>query len=149
MNDFRQTIDKQIFGVRASALIKKDDKFLFVKNGNSYFVIGGAVHVNELSQEAVVREVKEELGIDVTVEKLAFVVENIFTHEDYLYHNVELHYFCEPLQEVPTHMIEDDKQLEVVWVPLKKLQQYDIKPNFLKEELPKWCALKHIKNKGV
>lgn len=61
--DFRQTIDKQIFGVRASALIKQDDKFLFIKDNDTYFVVGGAIQVNELSQEAVRREVKEELGL--------------------------------------------------------------------------------------
>lgn len=147
--DFRQTIDKQIFGVRASALIKQDDKFLFIKDNDTYFVVGGAIQVNELSQEAVRREVKEELGIEITVDKLAFMVENIFVHEDYNYHNIEFHYFCETTQNVPMQMIEQDNKLDVVWLSIHELQRYDIKPNFLKEELPKWCALKHIKNKGV
>ena len=36
------------------------------------YTIGGAIQVNETTEDAVVREVKEELGVTSTVGPLAF-----------------------------------------------------------------------------
>jgi len=49
---------------RAAALIVKDNKLLVAKNAQHplYYTIGGAVEINETSQEAAIREVYEELG---------------------------------------------------------------------------------------
>lgn len=64
--DFRTRVDNQIFGVRASALIIKDGKIFLTKDAKGcYYTIGGAIAVNETAQDAVVREVKEELGLTV------------------------------------------------------------------------------------
>lgn len=91
--DFRTKVDNQIFGVRATALLIKDGKIFLTKDSKGrYYTIGGAVEVNEVAADAVVREVKEELGIDSHVNQLDFVVENKFTQEGIHFHNIEFHY---------------------------------------------------------
>ncbi|NQG97090.1 NUDIX domain-containing protein [Streptococcus suis] len=146
--DFRTRIDNQIFGVRASALIIKDGKIFLTKdNKGRYYSIGGAIAVNETAQDAAVREVKEELGIDSRVNQLAFVVENQFIHEDRDFHNIEFHFIVEPIGEMPEEMIEGKLKQPCEWIELDNLVNLDVVPAFLAEELLIWNGqVKHIMN---
>ncbi|MDW8743404.1 NUDIX domain-containing protein [Streptococcus suis] len=146
--DFRTRVDNQIFGVRATALIIKDGKIFLTKDAKGrYYTIGGAVEVNEVAADAVVREVKEELGIDSRVNQLAFVVENQFTHEGIDFHNIEFHFIVEPIGEMPEEMIEGKLKQPCEWIELDNLVNLDIVPAFLAEELPNWSGqVKHIMN---
>lgn len=145
--DFRTRVDNQIFGVRATALLIKDGKIFLTKDSKGrYYTIGGAVEVNEVVADAVVREVKEELGIDSRVNQLAFVVENQFTHEEIDFHNIEFHFIVEPIGEMPKEMIEGKLKQACEWIALDNLVNLDIVPAFLAEELPNWSGVKHIMN---
>ncbi|MFI3117782.1 NUDIX hydrolase [Streptococcus suis] len=146
--DFRTRIDNQIFGVRAIALIIKDGKIFLTKDYKGrYYTIGGAVEVNEVAADAVVREVKEELGVDSRVNQLAFVVENQFTHEGIDFQNIEFHFIVEPIGELPKEMIEGKLKQACEWIELDNLVNLDIVPAFLAQELPNWNGqVKHIMN---
>ncbi|NQN10201.1 NUDIX hydrolase [Streptococcus suis] len=146
--DFRTRIDNQIFGVRATALIIKDGKIFLTKDSKGrYYTIGGAIVVNETAQDAAVREVKEELGVDNRVNQLAFVVENQFTHEGIDFHNIEFHFIVEPIGEMPEEMIEGKLKQPCEWIALDKFVNLDVVPVFLAEELPNWSGqVKHIMN---
>ena len=41
--DFRTKIDSTVFGVRATALIVKDNRLLVVEDEDSFYTIGGAI----------------------------------------------------------------------------------------------------------
>ncbi|HFI0064159.1 TPA: NUDIX hydrolase [Streptococcus suis] len=146
--DFRTRHDNQIFGVRATALIIKYGKIFLTKDYKGrYYTIGGAIEVNEVAADAVVREVKEELGVDSCVNQLAFVVENQFTHEGIDFHNIELHFIVEPVGEMPKEMIEGKLKQTCEWIALDNLVNLDVVPAFLAEELPSWDGqVKHIMN---
>ncbi len=146
--DFKTRIDNQIFGVRATALIIKDGKIFLTKDSKGrYYTIGGVVTVNETAQDAVVREVREELGVDSRVNQLAFVVENQFTHEDIDFHNIEFHFIVDPIGEMPKEMIEESLKQACEWIDVDKLVNLDVVPAFLAQELPNWNGqVKHIMN---
>ncbi|MBY5009700.1 NUDIX hydrolase [Streptococcus suis] len=146
--DFRTRIDNQIFGVRATALIIKDGKIFLTKDSKGrHYTIGGAIAVNETAQDAVVREVKEELGVDSFVNRLAFVVENQFTHEGIDFHNIEFHFIVEPIGELPKEMIEGKLKQTCEWIEFDKLVNLDVLPAFLAQDLPNWDGqVKHIMN---
>ncbi|HFU4012052.1 TPA: NUDIX hydrolase [Streptococcus suis] len=146
--DFRTRLDNQVFGVRATALLIKDGKIFLTKDSKGrYYTIGGAIAVNETSQDAVVREVKEELGIDSCVNQLAFVVENQFTYEGIDFHNIEFHFIVDPIGEMSKEMIEDSLKQACEWIELDKLVNLDVVPAFLAHELPNWNGqVKHIMN---
>ncbi|MFH6656846.1 NUDIX hydrolase [Streptococcus suis] len=146
--DFRTRIDNQIFGVRATALIIKDGKIFLTKDSKGrHYTIGGAIAVNETAQDAVVREVREELGVDSRVNQLAFVVENQFTHEDIDFHNIEFHFIVEATGEMPKEIIEGKLKQACEWIELDNLVNLDIVPAFLAQELPNRNGqVKHIMN---
>ncbi len=68
----------------AIAVIRKGNKVLAVedfdkkKNQVFYRLIGGGIEFGEMAKDAVLREIKEEIGLDATVIKQLPTVENIF-----------------------------------------------------------------------
>ena len=143
--DFRTKIGSTVFGVRATALIVKDNCLLVIEDEDGYYTIGGAIQINEATEDAVVREVKEELGVISKVGQLAFVVENCFEQAGVHYHNIEFHYLVDLLEDAPLVMQEEAKQLPCQWIPLNQLHTVPLKPAFLKTALPEWDGkLRHI-----
>lgn len=146
--DFRTKIDDQVFGVRATALIVRDRKIYLCKSASgTYYCVGGAMLVGETSEQAVKREVCEEIDCEVKVDQLAFVVENTFCQPDVNFHNIEFHYFVTPVTEPSPTMREDGSSRDCEWVDLDKLDTLDLRPDFLKTELKNWDGqVKHIVN---
>lgn len=72
-----------IINVRVGAIIARDGKFLMAGNDrNDYlYSVGGRVKMGETAEQAVVREVFEETGVPMTVDRLAFVHENLFVSD--------------------------------------------------------------------
>lgn len=50
-------------------IINSDEEILYAHSNNHYFFVGGRVEEGESFEEALVREVKEETGIDIPLEK--------------------------------------------------------------------------------
>lgn len=149
LQDFRTKLGHEIFGVRATALIIKNGQIYLTKNEEGhYYSIGGAIQVGKKTQDAVKREVEEEIGIDCQVNQLAFVVENQFQQGETQFHNIEFHYLVTPFGEPPSSMMEGERQQECQWVDLNHLSEIDLVPAFLKEELPQWDGqMRHIVSK--
>ncbi|MBP2624136.1 NUDIX hydrolase [Streptococcus oricebi] len=146
VQDFRTKLTNQVFGVRATALIVRNNQILLTKNHqNNYLTIGGAIQVDEGTDQAVKREVREDLGIEIEIKQLAFIVENSFCQAGVNFHNIEFHYLVSPLAEPPLLMNEAGKEQICEWLDLDKLTEYSIVPAFLKEELPRYSGeLLHI-----
>ena len=143
--DFRTKLDNTVFGVRATALIVEEGKLLVVEDEDGFYTIGGAIQVGERTEEAVIREVKEELGVKAQARQLAFVVENRFEQAGVHFHNIEFHYLVDLLEDAPLTMQEDERQLPCRWIALNQLHTVPLKPGFLKTVLPEWDGqLRHI-----
>ena len=143
--DFRTKVGNTVFGVRATALILQNSKLLVTKDEGKYYTIGGAIQANERTEEAVVREVREELGVKAEAGRLAFVVENRFEQDGVSYHNIEFHYLVDLLEDAPLTMQEDGKMQPCEWIDLDKLKGINLVPSFLKTALPDWNGqLRHI-----
>ena len=113
--------------VAVGAVALHDDRILLVRRGRGpaageWSVPGGRVEVGETLHEAVVREVAEETGLEVVVERFLGWVERIGPDDTAgpEYHFVILDFLVDVLDPDRTPVAGDDAA-EVAWVPFADL----------------------------
>ena len=106
-----------------AAIIKKNNQYLIVqRNRNKYLGLkwefpGGKVHDNETFEEALSREIKEELNITINMhEKIA---EEKYKDEKI---DIVLHYF---LCSQKSGTIKLNEHEDLAWVEKKYFDKYD------------------------
>lgn len=131
------------FRYRTGALLVHDGKMPFVKSkiGDYYYMMGGAVGLGESSADCIKREVYEELGVKVKIERLALVCENFFKGrggkiEGLDCHTIEFYYILSPEQDdtgfCKTHT---DIGESIVWLTAEEVKENLIKPEFVRERI--------------
>ena len=137
--------DNKKFRYRAAAIIIHDNKILFAKNDKDdyYYSVGGAVKFGETVEEAVVREVLEETGVQYEIDKLLFFHENFFTGvggtlDGLDYHEIAFYYLMKP-QDITefncTSITTDGAKESLYWLPIEELDNYKVFPKFFKDKL--------------
>jgi 8-oxo-dGTP pyrophosphatase MutT (NUDIX family) len=117
----------------ALCVFKKDDKILVRKYDGDFTCfrpIGGTVEYGEHSEQAVVREVREEIGIEISDPRLLGIIENVFVPKDTgegLGHNIEFIYEAE-MPDVLNNCdeingIEGKEGFQAVWMPVSYFQE--------------------------
>ena len=88
--DIRILVDGMKLNVRAGILIIKDNKVLLHRNDEKehFCLPGGGVHFLETSEEAIIREIKEETGLDIKIDKCISTIENIFEKQGIKFHEI-------------------------------------------------------------
>lgn len=100
-----------------------------LKRAYFYRPLGGGIEFGEFGQQALIREVQEELGAEITNLRYLGLSENIFTYNGEAGHELVLLFvadFVDPAfyaqEEVEAH--EDDGAVfKAVWKPLTEFQQ--------------------------
>lgn len=64
------------------ALVEHGGRVLLVREGDRWLLPGGEVEAGESRDEALVRELREETGLDVTPGERLAVVRNVLRHDD-------------------------------------------------------------------
>ena len=79
-SDLTLPADGGIVNLRVGAVILKNGKFLMAGNPRADYLysVGGRIRFGETAEQAVRREVFEETGVSMEVERLGFVHENFF-----------------------------------------------------------------------
>lgn len=105
---------------------------------------GGGAEIGETSEETLRREMVEELGVEVQVERLLWMVENFFHYEGRDWHEIGLYYLMQIPDSFPfapegiIHRVQDgDNDLEFKWVEATTaaLTALDIPPYFIAGEI--------------
>ena len=80
--------------IRTAVIIETENGYIFEKDSldRFYWVTGGRIHINETSEEAAKREIKEELGINVDNIKLKAIVESFFELDNENFHEICFYY---------------------------------------------------------
>ena len=135
--------DDGILNIRVGAIIMKDGKILMVGNerANYLYSVGGRIKFGETAEEAIVREVFEETGVKMEIDRLGFVHENYFygdapSNLGKLIYEISFFFYMKvpsdfaPISESFT---EDNSKEHLKWVSLDE----DIKmyPEFFRTEL--------------
>lgn len=142
-DSIRLKTDDFYFKFRSAGLIIKNNKVLVVEmDNNGYYCLpGGYVEVGETTEEAAIRELKEESGKDVRIIGYLGMVENYFiTKSLRRMHEISCYYLMEFVEDVATEdfsLIENDKgyivKLDFKWIDISEIDNYVIRPRFLKE----------------
>ncbi|WP_297422402.1 NUDIX hydrolase [Clostridium sp.] len=143
------------FNYRVGAIIIKDKKLLMVKNDSApyYYSVGGRVKLNETSEEAVIRETFEETGIELEVERLAFIHEHFFNEEitKENYHEIAFFYLMKistSMEFVCKSFGDQGAKEHLHWLPIEDLDSYHLYPEFFKTKLSKGInRIEHIISK--
>lgn len=143
--DIRIHENDYIFKYRVSGAIVVDNKLLTVQimDNGFYCLPGGHVMQGELSYDAIIREIKEEVSCDVLDNSLFAIAENIFERKDNkIVQELGMYYFIKPSSDINLEdriFIETDdkgpKKLEFKWVDLNDLDNINFKPKFLVEQI--------------
>ena len=135
--------DDGILNIRVGAIIMKDGKILMVGNERSDYLysVGGRIKFGETAEEAIAREVLEETGVKMEIDRLGFVHENYFygdapSNLGKLIYEISFFFYMKvpsdfaPISESFT---EDNSKEHLKWVSLDE----DIKmyPEFFRKEL--------------
>lgn len=128
------------FKLRACGIVLKDGKILVdkAKNFDGYVYMGGHISIGESSRDAVIREAKEELQVDVEIERLICINENLYPTHDSMAQEVSFYYLLKSKQPLPDGDFErqevDGGELKIhkyKWLDLNDAKVANLRPNWI------------------
>jgi 8-oxo-dGTP pyrophosphatase MutT (NUDIX family) len=129
--DLTVNIDGTKLKIRVAGIVSTSMGFLFEKSDKNYiFPIGGKIMINETSQEAIIREIEEEIGMHVNSPVLIAVIENLYGFHEEKVHEICFVYKIETIFKgvVPNGFIEVSKE---------NLHKFEILPDPITDILEK------------
>ena len=139
------------FGCRAAGVVLSGNRILLQTiefDGDKpeiWSLPGGRIEMLETSEEALVREMQEELDTEVKIERLLWIVEEFWNNDmrdGRPEHGVGFYYLMTFPPESDVHRHEDvfegheeNYRLYLKWHQLDVLDQIDVRPSFLKSAI--------------
>ena len=135
--------DEGLLNIRVGGIIMRDGRLLMVGNDRSDYLysVGGRIKFGETAEEAIVREILEETGVKMEIDRLGFV------HENYFYgdapanlgkpiYEISFFFYMKVPQDfapVSESFTEDQSKEYLKWVSLD--EDIHMYPTFFRSEL--------------
>lgn len=141
--DWLFTTDEYICDLRTVAVLVKNNKILVQrdKDGTEYALPGGHVKIGETLEAGLIRETQEEMGVKIECKRMLWSEECFWVWNGKQAHNIAFYYLinlCEDL-DIPDDgefvSQKDNCNVVIGWMPIERLQEVTIYPEFLKEEI--------------
>ncbi len=132
-----------VLNIRVGAIIMKDGKLLMVGNESADYLysVGGRIKFGETAEEAIVREVWEETGVKMEIDRLGFIHENYFYGDSSvnfgkLIYEISFFFYMKVPNDfapVSCSFTEDHCKEFLKWIPLRN--ECKLYPTFFQTEL--------------
>ncbi len=124
----------------ARAVIVDNEHVLLARQHDKkwFFLPGGHVEPGEGTENALLREINEELGTTARITGFAGAVEHAYTEDNINHRELNLVFTIE-LADTETATSHED-HLEFVLVPFAELASTDLRPSALKDALLVWTS---------
>lgn len=133
------------FNFRVCGLIIKDNKLLAMRDENSpyYYLPGGRVNLHETVEDAILRELKEELDIAVKIVRPLWINQAFFVEEvsKDRFHEICFYFLIDAtktdLFERGESFIRNEGKhtLRFEWIEFNELNNKYLYPEFIKDEI--------------
>lgn len=129
------------FNYRVAGIALHQERILLnqLSGGDYWFLPGGRVEIGEPSDQALQREMLEEIEVEVSIGPLVWVAESLFTHaNERSFHELGFYYLMDfppdsPIYQLagPLSTMDGHTRLNFQWFPLAELDQITLYPLFL------------------
>lgn len=150
MGDILFRTNDYVFSYRVAGILLYENKILLQKptNDSGFAIPGGHVEFGETNAQTLIREFKEEIGVDIIVGDLKWVAEIFFPWDDKPCHQICLYYNISLKEE--TQMLYDDRfigneqiedrnfNIEFHWVPIMDLNKIEVYPPNIADLMEKY-----------
>lgn len=141
--------DENHIHVLSRAVIIDEDHILLCQTldlkTNFYFLPGGHIEHGESAENALLRELLEESGAKAYVKRFLGCLEHSFEPgHNSICHNHEYNFIFEVESgALKKHLSvpQLEEHIKLVWIPLSKLGEIDIRADKLKNLIPQWLKL--------
>ena len=150
IKDIKYNNESFFFLYRVSALIFNKDKskiLLFYGNEMDYYMLpGGKVHQLEKSEDAIKREITEELGFKDLKFDLVGISEEIVRDKENDIQQITLTYKCIYEDEIKKEAFKsiESNWINFKWVYINELDNYKIHPSNIKDMIKNNNDINHL-----
>lgn len=133
------------FNFRVCAIILHNERILAMRDERSpyYYLPGGRVHLHETAEDAIRREIKEELRIDAEIVRPLWVNQSFFTEDTdgERFHEICLYFLLNVENSGLSSFgnrfrLDEGKHTHIFeWIPCVSLKERYFYPLFLKERI--------------
>ncbi len=128
--------------IRVGAIIMKDGKVLMATDDrvDHYYSVGGRIQFGETAEEAVVREVEEETGVRLEIDRPGFIHQNYFISDiqakrGKLIYELAIYYYMKVPEDLSPKPSGAEQNEHIEWVSLDTKKK--LYPEFFRTELLK------------
>ena len=143
--DIQYKTDDGYFNCRVVGVCVKNNKVFLskLKTDEYWTFIGGKSEFGEATDEAIIREYKEETGATLQINRLLAVIENFFDMDNSNWHQLIFFYLLDDdnneLEDFDGYKeVNDNSNAIYQWINLEQIDSLNIKPDCAQQILKKF-----------